>query len=134
MRSPQPAIVLELLNPISWFAAVWTFGRGVKSIEGDRRLGTRSPPVQLGVQAAVQLACIVMAAPQVIVIGFLLAWGHTIFAAIFAALLTIYALMPRLIQNPRKFTVSDNATWTTLCAFGLLESAFASRSTGQGLR
>ena len=38
-----------------------------KSIEGDRRLGVRSLPVQLGVRRAVQLACIVMAAPQVVV-------------------------------------------------------------------
>ena len=46
-----------------------------KSIEGDRRLGVRSLPVQLGVRRAVQLACIVMAAPQVVVIGLLLVLG-----------------------------------------------------------
>ena len=46
-----------------------------KSIEGDRRLGVRSLPVQLGVRRAVQLACIVMAAPQVVVIGLLAVLG-----------------------------------------------------------
>ena len=74
-----------------------------KSIEGDRRLGVRSLPVQLGVRRAARLACTVMAAPQVVVIVLLLAWGRPIFAALVAALLIgQIALMPRLIQNPRE--------------------------------
>ncbi len=102
-----------------------------KSIEGDRRLGVRSLPVQLGVRRAVQLACIVMAAPQVAVIAFLLAWGRPIFAALVAALLIgQFMLMPRLIQNPRKWAISYNATGTTLYVLGMLVSAFALRSIG----
>ena len=31
MRSPQPAAVLELLKPITWFAPMWAFGCGVVS-------------------------------------------------------------------------------------------------------
>jgi chlorophyll/bacteriochlorophyll a synthase len=102
-----------------------------KSIEGDRRLGVRSLPVQLGVRRAVQLACIVMAAPQVVVIGLLLSWGRPIFAAVVAALLVgQFILMPRLIQNPRKWAISYNATGTTLYVIGMLVSAFAVRSIG----
>ena len=72
-----------------------------KSIEGDRRLGVRSLPVQLGVRRAVQLACIVMAAPQVVVIGLLLSWGRPIFAAVVVALLIgQFILMPRLHPEP----------------------------------
>src|SRR5579871_2325741 len=100
-----------------------------KSIEGDRRLGVRSPPVQLGVRRAVQLACVVMAAPQVAVIGFLLARGRPVFAALVAALLIgQFMLMPRLIQNPRKWAASYNATGTTLYVLGMLVSALALRS------
>ena len=40
-----------------------------KSVEGDRRTGIGSLPVQLGVERAAQLACVVMAAPQVVVVG-----------------------------------------------------------------
>ena len=102
-----------------------------KSIEGDRRLGVRSLPVQLGVRRAVQLACIVMAAPQVVVIGLLLSWGRPIFAAVVVALLIgQFILMPRLIQDPRKWAISYNATGTTLYVIGMLVSAFAVRSIG----
>lgn len=31
MRSPQPTAVLELLKPVTWFAATWAFGCGVVS-------------------------------------------------------------------------------------------------------
>ena len=49
-----------------------------KWIDGDRRFGVRSLPVQLGVERAVQLACFVMALPQVVVVGLLLAWGRSV--------------------------------------------------------
>ena len=51
------------------------------------------------------------------------------FAALVAALLIgQFVLMPRLIQNPRKWAVSYNATGTTLYVLGMLVSAFALRS------
>ncbi|MEM9105780.1 MAG: chlorophyll synthase ChlG, partial [Pseudomonadota bacterium] len=37
-----------------------------KSIGGDRQLGIRTLPVQLGVDAAVKLACVTMLAPQLV--------------------------------------------------------------------
>ena len=71
-----------------------------------------------------------MAAPQVVVIGLSGRWGRPIFAALVAALLIgQFALMPRLVQNPRKWAVSYNATGTTLYVLGMLVSAFALRST-----
>ena len=47
-----------------------------KSIEGDRRMGIRSLPVQLGVarRGAARLL-VVMAVPQVVVIALLAGWG-----------------------------------------------------------
>ncbi len=40
-----------------------------KSVEGDRQWNIASLPVQLGVNRAARLACIVMALPQMVVIG-----------------------------------------------------------------
>ena len=44
-----------------------------KAVEGDARTGIKSLPVMLGVERAAQLACALMAAPQVVVVGLLLA-------------------------------------------------------------
>ena len=63
--------------------------------------------------------------------GLLPSWGRPIFAAVVAALLVgQFVLMPRLIQDPRKWAISYNATGTTLYVIGMLVSAFAVRSIG----
>ena len=51
-----------------------------KAVEGDRRMGIRSLPVRLGVGLAARVACLVMALPQVVVIGLLWVWGQYGFA------------------------------------------------------
>ena len=51
-----------------------------KAIEGDRQMGVRSLPVQLGVQRAAQVACWVMALPQVLVVLLLIHWGQPVHA------------------------------------------------------
>ena len=99
-----------------------------KAIEGDRRMGVRSLPVQLGVAGAARLACIVMTVPQLVVMWFLIDWGHPVHAAVIAALLMVQlALMARLVQDPRKYAPWYNATGTTLYVIGMLVSAFAIR-------
>ena len=116
-------------------AALYSFGaHGImtlndfKAIEGDRRLGVRSLPVQLGADRAARLACAVMAAPQAVVIALLVAWGRPVHAGAVAALLFgQFALMPRLLKDPRKQAAFYNATGTTLYVFGMLTSAFALR-------
>ena len=100
-----------------------------KAVEGDIEMGVRSLPVQLGVDNAVRLACVVMTLPQIVVIGLLLRWSHPIHAMIIAALLAgQFALMVRLIANPRREAAFYNATGTTLYVLGMLVSAFALRS------
>src|SRR5579871_3804883 len=47
-----------------------------KSVDGDRRMGIGSLPVRLGVTRAARTACVVMAAPQLIVVALLLSWGR----------------------------------------------------------
>lgn len=96
-----------------------------KAVEGDRAMGIRSLPAVMGVDPAARLACIIMAAPQVIVVALLAQWGHAVVAAIVAALLVgQLGLMIRLLRDPLKHTPWYNATGTTLYVFGMLASAF----------
>ncbi len=97
-----------------------------KAVEGDRAMGLRSLPVTLGVERAARLACLVMAAPQFVVVAALLAWGRPAHALIVAVLLMIQVgLMARLLRDPRGRTPWYNATGTTLYVLGMLVSAFA---------
>jgi chlorophyll/bacteriochlorophyll a synthase len=99
-----------------------------KSVEGDERMGVLSLPVQLGVKKAVELACVVMAAPQFVVIGFLFSWSRPFHAIVVTALLAgQFGLMVRLLKNPRQHASWYNATGTTLYVLGMLVSAFALR-------
>jgi chlorophyll synthase len=97
-----------------------------KSLDGDRRMGIRSLPVQLGPERAARLACWVMALPQAVVVALLVAWGHPAYALAVAALLaTQLALMPRLLADPRERAPWYNATGTTLYVLGMMASAVA---------
>ena len=104
-----------------------------KSIEGDSVMGVRSLPVQLGADRAVRLACVVMALPQIVVIGLLWRWEHPYHAALVAAVLAgQFALMPSLLAKPREQAAFYNASGTTLYVLGMLISAFALRSGALG--
>lgn len=99
-----------------------------KSVEGDRQMGLLSLPVQMGVDGAARFACVVMAAPQFVVIGLLLHWSRPYHAAGVAALLIgQFFLMGPLLRDPRAKAPSYNATGTTLYVLGMLVSAFALR-------
>jgi chlorophyll synthase len=119
--------------PVLWLAGLYSFGaHGImtlndfKAVEGDRALGLRSLPVQLGVDRAARLACAVMAAPQAVVVVLLLGWDRPWHAAAVAvALLIQAALMVRLLRDPRRLTPWYNATGTTLYVLGMLVAAVA---------
>ena len=97
-----------------------------KAVEGDRKLGVRSLPVMLGEDVAAKLACVVMAAPQIVVIALLVNWGHPIHALIVGALLAAqFVLMVSLLKDPKGKAAWYNATGTTLYVLGMLTSAFA---------
>jgi chlorophyll synthase len=114
-------------------AALYSFGaHGImtlndfKSIEGDREIGIRTLPVQLGVQGAARLACAVMAAPQIVVAVLLTMWDRPYHAAGVALLLAAQiVLMRRLFSDPRARAPWYNATGTTLYVLGMLVAAFA---------
>ena len=100
-----------------------------KSVEGDRRMGVRSLPVQLGVAGAARVACAAMALPQVAVAGLLLLWGRPSHALAVAALaLAQLALMPRFLRDPRGEAPRYNASGTGLSVLGMMVAAFAVRS------
>ena len=99
-----------------------------KAVEGDRQMGIRSLPVQLGVERAAYLACAVMALPQVVVIGLLFSWGRPAHAAAVAvSLLLQLLLMAKWLKQPRELAPWYNATGVTLYVLGMLVSAFAVR-------
>jgi chlorophyll/bacteriochlorophyll a synthase len=102
-----------------------------KSIEGDKVSGVDSLPVLLGADRAARLACLVMAAPQVLVIALLLVWGNTLHAAIIVALLAAQILlMGKFLADPKGKAAWYNATGTTLYVLGMLAAAFALRTAG----
>ena len=97
-----------------------------KSIDGDRRMGVRSVPVQIGARNAAWLACVIMAVPQLFVAGLLVSWDRPLHgAAVFALLVVQLILMRSLLQAPRERAPWYNATGTTLYVIGMLVSAFA---------
>jgi chlorophyll synthase len=106
-----------------------------KAIEGDRQMGVHSLPVQLGVSPAARLACVVMAIPQMVVIGLLVAWDLPFYALGVAVLLAAqgglmirYLLdTPKLLEQPYRMAALYNATGTTLYVLGMLVSAIGLR-------
>ena len=97
-----------------------------KSIEGDRKMGIRSLPAQLGPERAAKLACITMALAQAVVILLLSVWGRPLHAACVAISLVVQlALMRKLLQRPRDLAPWYNGTGVTLYVLGMLIAAFA---------
>jgi chlorophyll synthase len=104
-----------------------------KSIEGDRRMGVRSLPVQLGADRAAWLACWTMAVPQFVVIGLLIAWDRPAHAATVAGLLGAQALLMRpFVAAPRERALHYSGFGVPLYVAGMMVSAFALRSIAGG--
>ena len=122
--------------PIVLLAVLYSLGaHGImtlndfKAVEGDKRMGLASLPVQLGVDRAARLACVVMTVPQMVVIVVLLAWDRPYHAATVVCLLALQmVLMVRMVERPRELAPWYNATGTSLYVLGMLVSAFAVRN------
>ena len=100
-----------------------------KSLTGDRQLGVRTIPVQLGPDRAARLACAVMTVPQLVVIGLLWFWGLGVYGAVIALLLVLqWGAMLRLLRDPRGLAPWYNTTGVTLYVLGMMASAVALRS------
>jgi len=97
-----------------------------KSLGGDRQMGVGSLPARLGPEQAAWVACEFMALPQAFVVTLLVIWGHPLHALAVAVLLAVqFALMARLLRDPRGKAPWYNATGTSLYVLGMLVSAFA---------
>lgn len=100
-----------------------------KAVEGDRVMGVRSLPVQLGVQRAAQVACFVMMIPQVVVVFLLLKWGANGQAIAVGCLMMGQAvLMARFLKDPIKQALFYSGFGVPLFVSGMMVSAFALRS------
>jgi chlorophyll synthase len=104
-----------------------------KSVEGDRRMGVRSLPVQLGVDGAARWACAIMAAPQVVVIGLLLHWDRPLHAGAIAMLLVAQGLLMRwFVAQPSRRALPYSGFGVPLFVSGMMVSAFAVRTLAGG--
>lgn len=99
-----------------------------KALEGDRRTGVASLPVVLGPARAARVACLVMAAPQAVVVALLALWGRPVHAVAVAVLLLLqFAAMRVLLRDPKARAPWYNATGVTLYVAGMMTAAFALR-------
>ena len=100
-----------------------------KAIEGDKQMGVRSLPVQLGVKGAAWIACIFMILPQLVVVGLLFSWGQPVHASTVAALIAVQmTLMVRFLQDPVAMATWLSALGVTVYVSGMMVSAFAVRA------
>ena len=99
-----------------------------KAVEGDRQMGVRSLPVQLGEQRAARVACWIMALPQMGVILLLAHWGQPVHAVSVGLLLGLQLLLMDYFMA----SVTQRALWYSgfgvpLFVAGMMTSAFALR-------
>ena len=100
-----------------------------KSIQGDRQMGVRSLPVQLGATRAASLACWTMALPQTIVISLLFSWGSAAHAiAVLLLLIAQVAMMRWFLQQPVQRALFYSGFGVPIYVSGMMVSAFALRS------
>lgn len=99
-----------------------------KAVDGDRQMGVRSLPVQLGEQNAARVACAVMLLSQAVVVALLVHWGKPVHAGVIAALMAAQLAMMRHFLA----SVTARALWYSgfgvpLFVAGMMVSAFALR-------
>ncbi|MCE8009698.1 chlorophyll synthase ChlG [Aestuariivita sp.] len=100
-----------------------------KALEGDRQMGVNSLPVTLGPEKAAKVACLVMTAPQVIVIVLLMMWDRPFHAAGVAAVLALqFWAMTVMFKDPKGKAPWYNGTGVLLYVSGMMITAFAIRT------
>jgi chlorophyll synthase len=122
--------------PILWLAFLYSVGaHGImtlndfKSVDGDRRMGVRSLPVQLGVAGAARAACWIMAVPQFCVVMLLVLWQRSGHALAVGGLIGVQlVLMDRFLEDPSRRALAYSGFGVPLFVAGMMVSAFALRS------
>jgi chlorophyll synthase len=127
-----PASVALCYEGLSWFTGAAVTGRAFPggavivfaALYSFGAIGIM--PVDLGVENAAGLACLIMAAPQGVVIALLALFGHPIAGGlVLASLLAQGALMRKLLRDPKEHAPWYNATGTSLYVLGMLVSGIA---------
>ena len=97
-----------------------------KSIDGDRSMGLKSLPAMLGADSAARLACVVMLAPQIVIVALLSYWEAWVQLALVALLMAAQlAAMVRLLRDPRQYAPWYNGTGVTAYVAGMMATATA---------
>ena len=119
-----------------WLALLYSAGaHGImtlndfKAVQGDRQMGVRSLPVQLGVERAAQVACAFMLLAQWGVAVLLAYWGapdHALAVVLLSA--AQLPLMAKFVQQPVEKALSVSAFGVPLFVAGMMVSAWALRS------
>ena len=121
---PVPILLVALLYSIGAHGIMTL--NDFKSIEGDLEVGLRSLPAMLGADRAAKLACVVMALPQLAVIGLLVHWQSTWQATGITLLLAAQLFaMARLLRDPKALAPWYNGTGVTAYVLGMMLTATA---------
>ncbi|OWF65408.1 bacteriochlorophyll/chlorophyll a synthase [Polynucleobacter hirudinilacicola] len=102
-----------------------------KAIEGDRQMGVRSLPVQLGAMKAAQVSAAFMLIPQVIVLALLLMWGKPIYAIVIGGLILGQIVLLRdFLKRPVEKALFYSGFGVPILVSGMMVAAFAVNSMG----
>jgi chlorophyll/bacteriochlorophyll a synthase len=122
-----PSLMLALLYSLGAHGIMTL--NDFKAMAGDRQMGIRSLPVQLGAARAAWVACAVMAAPQGVVIALLVQWGAPWHALAVAALLATQGVLMRwFVAQPVQRALFYSGFGVPLFVTGMMISAFALRN------
>ena len=129
---PTPVLLLALLYSLGAHGIMTL--NDFKAVEGDRQMGVRSLPVQLGVDGAARVACWAMVLPQVVVVGLLMQWGQVAHAmAVLGLILGQLPLMGVFVRQPVAKALMLSGFGVPLFVAGMMVSAWAVRlATGAG--
>lgn len=126
---PWPTVIVALLYSLGAHGIMTL--NDFKSVRGDRIVGVRSLPVQLGEQRAALVACAIMLAAQLAVIALEVRLGLSTQALIVALLVAVQLpMMRRFLED-----VSGRALWYSALGVpvyvsGMMVSAFGLRALG----
>ena len=100
-----------------------------KSIEGDVAMGIRSLPASLGPDLAALVLCVVMIAPQLVVVTLLQSWGAVGWAPVTIGGLVVVqlGLMARFLRAPRERALFLSAIGVPFYVWGMMVAAVALR-------
>lgn len=125
--APRPEIVIVAVLYGLGAHGIMTLN-DFKALEGDRQMGVNSLPVTLGPASAAQIACLIMAAAQILVIALLFEWGRPIHAAVICGFLAIQVwAMSVMLRDPKGKAPWYNGPGVGAYVAGMMTAAIAIR-------